>query len=53
MKIIGLSFDSYLNCAGRWFSCSRIYIKGKWSPFVRVELRKNAKWFGLDDKDIK
>jgi len=52
IKIIGISFSRYLNCAQYFLSYTRIFIKKKWTPFVIIELRKNAKWFGSNDSDI-
>lgn len=35
--------------AGRFFIWKRIYWKGKWTPFVKIEKRYD-KWRGSDEK---
>lgn len=37
--MIWFSFRKYSLAAGRFFHYKRIYIKHKWTPFVKIEWR--------------
>ena len=37
--MIGLNFGKWSNAAGFLFKKQRIYIKGKWTPFIQLSIR--------------
>lgn len=41
--MIWLSFSKWSSCSKRYLIRSRIYYKGKWTPFVKLRLRYKNK----------
>jgi len=48
VRIIGISFDCYLITVQYNFAFSRIFIRGKWTPFIWIGARNKVKLFMSD-----
>src|SRR5690625_1222240 len=45
-RMLWVSFSRSDYMAGMFFTAERIYVKGKWTPFVRLQKRYKS-WFGF------
>ena len=47
--MIWINFEKWNNAAGFLFKKQRIYMKGKWTPFIKISIRYKDKSMRLDN----